>query len=454
MEMEENVTEQASRGGYVDYERSIPVRYEHDVAVVGGGMAGVCAGCAAAASGASVVLIERFAVAGGVLTTGGVANFSGDPRGGGEVLDEIRSELKRYHALGPLRDSPHNTKEQRFDHEVLALVLQEILLSRGVKLLLHTRFVDAVARDGKISELIVCGQSGPEAVRAPVFIDCTGEAQVAHAAGCETMKGRESDGKPLAMSMMGFVRCVEPEELNDPDRRYSWRDTFIEYSPYQIPEGAFGPIGSEDDLPPVSIWPNGPRSLALKIWVAGGYDSTDTESITGAEIRGRRELAHVLDYYQRVEKRPWILDHCSPIIGIREGRRVVGDYVLSVEDVRAGREFPDGVARGTWYLDVHSPDDTHPVNRDERGVPPYQIPLRSLIVRDGQNVLMAGRCLSADSLAQSSARVSPTGAMMGQAAGIAAALAAREGKTIRQVDPQKVRAVVLERGGILTCGAE
>jgi len=309
-------------------------------------------------------------------------------------------------------------------------------------------------RDSAISELVVCGQSGIEALRPRMIVDCTGEAQIAYAAGFETMKGRDSDGKSLAMSMMAFVRCVAPENLNDPDKRFSWKDRFIEYSPTQIPEGAFGPIGSKDDLPMVSIWPNGPCGLALKIKVPG-CDSTDTESMTEAEIRGRRELAHVLDYYQRVEKRPWILDHCSPIIGIRDGRRVVGDYVLTVADLRAGQAFPDGVARGTWYLDVHSPDNnkrSYDVNPEDMAVPPYQIPLRSLVARDGSNLLMAGRCLSADPLAQSSARVSPTGAMMGQAAGIAAALAAQEDLTAHDVPADDVKRVVLERGANLDVG--
>jgi len=437
----------------VHWQRSVPLRYEADVAVIGGGIAGVCAACAAAASGASVVLVERFAVTGGVLTTGGVGNFSGDTRGLGEVFDEILAGLTRFGALAPLRDSAHDTKEQVFDHEFLAIVLQELLLKRGVKMLLHTRFVDAVVQDGWVRDTIVCGSSGPEALRAKVYIDCTGEAQVAHAAGFATMKGRESDGKTLAMSMMAFVRHVRPEDLNDVGKRRSWQTHMVQYSPTQIPMGAFGPVTQEEDIPMVSVWPNGPCSNALKIKVAG-FDSTDTESMTAAEIQGRRSLAHVLDFYQRVKKEPWILDHCSPIIGIREGRRIVGDYLLTLDDVRGGREFEDGVVRGTWYLDAHSPDSdkrTFAVKREDMGVPPYQIPLRCLIARDGRNLLMAGRCLSADSLAQSSARVAPTGAMMGQAAGIAAAMAVQREKELRQLDPQEVRHTVVERGAELAC---
>jgi len=159
-----------------------------------------------------------------------------------------------------------------------------------------------------------------------------------------------------------------------------------------------------------------------------------------------------MDYHQRVEKKPWLLDHCSPIIGIREGARMVGDYVLSVDDLRAGRAFEDGVARGTFYLDGHKPDDdkrTHILPKDQLHVPPYQIPLRSLIARDCRNLMMAGRTLSADQLALSSARVSTSATMMRQAAGIAVAMAASGGCGPRELDPADVRHVVVERGADL-----
>ena len=205
-----------------------------------------------------------------------------------------------------------------------------------------------------------------------------------------------------------------------------------------------------------SPWPNGPGGTALKIKIPM-FDSTDTESLTAAEIRARRRMFEVLDYFQRVERKPWRFDHCSPIIGIREGRRIVGDYVLTVADLRAGREFDDAVARGSFYLDGHKPDDdkrTYILSKAERQVPPYQIPFRCLLARDGRNLLMAGRCFSADQLALSSARVSTTCSMMGQAAGIAAAMAAQRGCDPRALDRAAVRKVVEQRGARLDLRGE
>ncbi len=421
--------------GEIAWSRKVPVRYAADVAVLGGGIAGVAAACAAAKSGAKVVLVERFAITGGDLTTGGVAAFCGETAGQGEVFDEILADLDKFHAVTIYQPFP-KADHRNFDHHLLAIVLQELLLRRQVKLLLHTRFVDVrVGSGGRISECIVCGKSGPEALRARQFIDCTGDADVARTAGFAVMKGRPEDGLQLSMSMMAFVRHVEPE-LAAP----------------QLPEGWFAPVRSKAELPMTSIWPNGPRSNALKIKIPL-FDATSTESLTLAEIRARRRALEVLDYYQRQEHKPWRYDGCSPQIGIREGARIVGDYLLTLADLRAGRKFEDAIARGVYPLDGHKPDDdqrTYILKPSERHVPPYQLPLRSLLAKDGANLLMAGRCFSGDQLALSSARVSTTCAMMGQAAGIAAALAAQKQTDPRLLDPQDVRRVVEERGGKLT----
>jgi hypothetical protein len=411
----------------ITWTRKVPVRYTADVAIIGGGIAGVSAACAATKSGVEVILVERFAVTGGMLITGGVANFCGQMSGQGEVFDQIVNDLKTWHAIGYGKDSC-------FHYEILALVLQELLLKRNVKLLLHTRFVDVrVGDNGRIQECIVCGKSGVEAIRAKQFIDCTGDGDVARYAGFETIKGGPG-GYQLPMSMMYFVRHVDPKQAQP-----------------HLPEGWFNPVRTRSDLPMTSIWPDGPGSNAIKIKIPM-FDSTDTESLTKAETTARRRMMEVLDYYQREERKPWLLDHCSPIIGIREGCRIVGNYVLTVDDLRAGRAFDDGVARGTFYLDGHKPDDdkrTYILPQDELGVPPYQIPLRSLIAKDGKNLMMAGRCFSADQLALSSARVSTTCSMMGQAVGIAAALCIRKQCDPRDVDPKEVKRIVIARGGKL-----
>jgi len=418
------------------WSKNVAVRYEADVAVIGGGIAGVCAACAAAREQASVVLVDRFAVAGGNATVAGVGNWSGETRGQGAIFDEIIAMQEAWNAIAPYVGPYRHfgpSSNRAFDHEILAVILQELLLRHGVRLLFHTHFVDVRLSGSRICEALVCGQSGLEGLRANVFIDCTGEAQVARAADFATMKGRASDGRQLPPSLVCFVRELSGEVAA------------------QLADGWFEPVRHVDDLPMTSVWPNGPGSKALKIKVPG-FDSTDTESMTALEIRARRRLFEVLDYYQRVEKRPWRFDHCSPMIGLREGRRVIGDYVLTVEDVKAGRCFDDAIARGVFCLDGMSPDDekrTYMLSKEEQAVPPYEIPLRCLIARDGSNLLMAGRCFSADQHALSSARVMTTCAMLGQAAGILAGLCAQNRWEPRDVDSREVRRLVERYGARL-----
>ncbi len=419
----------------ITWQRDIPFRYEADVAVIGGGSAGVCAACAAAREGASVILIERFAVTGGNATVGGVANWSGETKGQGAIFDEIIATQETWNAIAPYPGAyEHYSNMNRvFDHEILAVILQEMLLRYGVKLLLHTRFVDVQIKGNTITEAIVCGQSGPEALRARVFIDCTGEAQVAKQAGFECMQGRPEDGLQLPPSMMYFLR-----EFNEPVEP-------------QLPQGWFSPITAKEDLPMTSPWPNGPHGKAIKLKIPG-YNNADTESMTALEIQARRRMWEVLDYFQRVEQKPWHFDHASPITGLREGRRIAGEYVLTLDDVRAGRQFDDAIARGVFILDGMRPDDekrTYILSKEEMKVPPYQIPLRSLVARDGDNLLMAGRCFSADQLALSSARVMTTCAMMGQAVGITAAMAAGMNAKVQSIGGMEVRSTVESYGANL-----
>ena len=418
---------------HVAWKRRTPVRYTGDVAVLGGGIAGVSAALAAANAGAKVILVERFAVTGGNATTGGVGAFCGETAGQGEAFEAIVHGLEAFDAIAPYQ--PYTEKEARlFDTEILAVVLQELLLKRGVTLLLHTQFVDVCVKKGRITECMICGASGPEALRAKQFIDCTGEAQVVHQAGFETVQGRSEDGLSLPMSMMFTVRHVAEQEAKP-----------------QVPEGWFESIQRKEDLPMTSIWPNGPASNALKVKIPM-FHATDTESMTAAEIRGRRRMMEVLDYYQRQEKKPWRLNHAAGRIGIREGRRTMGEYVLTLDDLRAGRTFDDAIARGVFYLDGHKPDDdkrTYILKPEERPVPPYQIPYRCLVPKGAKNLQVAGRCFSAEQLALSSARVMTTCSMMGQAAGIAAALAATQNANLQTLDYGDIRKRVEQHGAIL-----
>ena len=429
----------------ISWTRKVPVRYRADVAVIGGGIAGVCAACAAAVAGASVILVERFGVTGGNATVGGVGNWSGETAGQGAIFDEIIAMQETWRSIAPYPGPARAFKNcnRVFDHEILAVILQELLLKYGVRLLLHTRCVDVQRKGMTLGPALVAGVSGLEALEAKGFVDASGDGCLAQAAGCAMLAPGPLG--PLPPSMMYFVRELP------------------EAAPPQLPAGWFHPVARKDDLPMTSIWPNGPRSKALKVKVPG-FDAADTAGLTDLEIRARRRMWEVLDYFQRdcrgeksaggrsANSACWHFDHCSPFIGLRETRRIAGDYVLTADDLRAGRAFDDAVARGVFQLDGMRPDDekrTYLLDHDAQVVPPYQIPFRALIARDAGNLLMAGRCFSTDQLALSSARVMTTCAMLGQAAGAAAAWGVQRCCAPRTLDGGELRRYLEGRGARL-----
>jgi ribulose 1,5-bisphosphate synthetase/thiazole synthase len=394
----------------INWNREIPVSYTAEVVVIGGGIAGACAACASASMGKQTILIERFAMLGGNGTVGGVSGFCGETRGVGNIFDEIISDLEQFNAINDYTPPGRSLFQSRgFDHEILAVVLQEIVLRYGVKLLFHTRFIDVEynQQSQEVEHIIIAGKSGPEAIRSKFYIDCTGEADVVFQAGLETIKGGKNIEYQLPMSLMFFVR----KGLKSKKKKYV-PDNYFDWQKFQ----------KRSDLPMTSPGPYGHSGKSVKIKIPK-YDSSNTESLTQAEIQGHRKMMQVLHYYQKVEKKKWEFDHCASIIGIREGRRIIGEYYLVLEDLRAGKSFEDGVAVGTFPLDGHKPDDdkrTYILPRSELKVPYYQIPLRSLIPKKSKNLLVAGRNLSADQLSLSSARVMTTCAMMGIASGVTA----------------------------------
>jgi NADPH-dependent 2,4-dienoyl-CoA reductase/sulfur reductase-like enzyme len=182
----------------ISLKREVPVRYNADVVVIGGGISGVSAACSAALSGVRVILVERFGMLGGSLTTGGVANFCGQIEAQGEVFDEILRDLRKFNSLG------EGTKASVFNYEILAYVLQEMVLRRNIKVLYHTRLVDVMVKGNTVTECVICGKSGLEAIKGKLFIDCSGDADLARYAGLTTIKGDEKTGYQLPMSKISL----------------------------------------------------------------------------------------------------------------------------------------------------------------------------------------------------------------------------------------------------------
>ncbi len=401
--------------------REIPVLGEYDVVVCGGGMAGVGAACAVARAGAKVLLVERLEILGGLGTSGGVGNFCfGDdtlPNGQGRVFDAIWDGLAAYGAIG----EEHGWHVGRtppfinhtFDHNVLAIVLQELTERDGVELLFATDVIGAEVEDGSVRAAILHNRSLGQRVKAAIFIDATGDGILSRHAGAAALPDDPVHPQPIPPSHMLYA-----QRTGQPRAQVVRRQ-------------------AEGEAPPqYSVWIE-PDRIGLKMkWPEGDFDTATGQGYSAAGRAFRRRIPEFIRHFQATEQgRAAVFAYSAAMFGLRESVRIAGDYVLTADDLRASRRFADAVAHGCFPLDApgygHAP------------MPPYQIPYRSLLVQGVDNILVVGRCFSATRAALSSARVMPTCCLMGQAAGIATAMACRDGTALRSVNPATIRQELL-----------
>lgn len=402
-------------------EREIPVIGEYDVVVVGGGMAGFGAACAASRNGAKTLLIENSAQLGGMATLGGVANFcyNGPLEGQGRVFEDVLDLLKKMKAMGSengwkvIRNYTYDSDDHTLDSSILSLVLQHIAETSGVEILYHSDAVDVIKDGNSISAVIIHNKSLLQAINAKVIIDGTGDGIVAQHAGAEVLDNNDPNHpEQMPASLMVFLRNVGLKQIQG-----VIDESYIDLK----------------NLPRHSYWEEPDGRIVFKSFVRG-FDLGTGKGLSDAERLTRRMVPNMVNFFQEKYLSTYKLDYISPALGVREGRRIKGDYILTIDDILSKRRFDDCIAYGTFTIDT--------VNKREK-VPPYQIPLRSLFVQNVENMFVVGRCLSADRLAMSSARVMATCCMMGQAAGIGAALACKDNVSIRQVLPGKVRNLLI-----------
>lgn len=414
-------------------------RLGYDVVVVGGGIAGVFAAIGASTLGSRVLLVDQNASLGGQGTLTGERGFCGDVLHVNRPFAEILESLRKHHALGPVTPTSGGTT---FDGEILAFLLQEKVLAGGVEILFHTSLVDVAAARGRVSSLMLHNKSGLQRVKGRYVIDCTGEGDLAAMAGFPTVKGGEvhtPDGrlKPGLTLQLPMSLCFWMEDVGSrvepllPPGCPTWR--------------------GDEDIPMTSIGQVSPHTIFVKMKVVGG-DVTVGKSYSEAEIRARRQMMGLVYHLQTKGYRGRLYDtyrlaRVSPGLGIREGRRIVGEYVLTESDVRKGGHFCDAVAVGSYQIDYHWPDI---LQRAGTGitdmVPPYQIPFRSLVPKGGKNILAAGRCVSGDQMAMSSFRVMTTCAQTGFAAGLACGLASSRGVDLPRLDVRSLQRTLEKHG--------
>lgn len=413
-------------------------QYACDVLVSGGGPGGICAAVSAARNGADTMLVERYGYLGGMATAGLVFPFMTRYAGGMQIIDGIFQELiERLDAKGGYGGPERSAM---FDAEAFKLIADEICLESGVKLLLHT-MVDGVEVGGAlIKKAIIHNKSGEGSVAADIFIDGTGDADLAYMAGAPCEKGRGSDGLSQPMTLNFRMSGVDKSRMPD-------RQTITELYLKAREDGRIDCPRNDvlwfhtmrDD----EIHFNTTRIICL--------DSTNAEDLTKAEIESRRQVSQYVGWL--VSDIPGFenahLQMTAAQIGIRESRRVVGDYMLTADDLLSTRIFEDCVARGSYPVDIHDPDGGGTVLKHLAPGESYQIPYRSLVPRVIDNLLIAGRPISSTHEAHSAIRVMPIAAAIGEAAGAAAALCLKDGVIPRQLDTEKLRNTLLAQGANL-----
>jgi len=432
--------------------REVPVSGNYDVIVCGGGPAGFIVAIAAARAGARTLLIERYGFLGGTATAAMMVEFGSIYDGRQVIVGGIAHEfMHRLAETGGVNArAMEPTHSMIFDPECMISVSQEMVLASGAELLLHALVVGPLVEDGIVRGVIVESKSGREALRGRVMIDATGDGDVAARAGAKFALGREGDGRMQPVTLEVILGNVDvtriPCTARDlmpaiaaarargewpipTERIFSW--------------GRVRKRGAPDNLQSAFFFINGTNCLDV--------DGTSARSLTRAEIETRRQVDALVVFLRRHAPgfENCYVDRVAAQVGVRETRRILGDYTLTREDVLAARHFPDGVVPACNSIDVHDEEGRDFAHEYLKGGTHYQIPYRCFLPAGLEGLLVSGRCISADRAALGSARVMVVCMPMGEACGVAAALAAARNCTPREVPAAEIRTRLRQGGTIL-----
>ncbi|MEE1186557.1 MAG: FAD-dependent oxidoreductase [Acutalibacteraceae bacterium] len=402
---------------------------KYDVAVIGGGFAGTAAALAAAREGADVILIEKSNCLGGAAVNCLVNPFmpystkinNKTVNLSAGIFKTINEQLKEHNSL----------RGGCFLEEELKYILNEMVAKAHIDLLFHAYLCKAQNNDSRLESVIVATRSGQITVSADYFIDATGDAQLAYLSGCPTVLGREQDHLCQPMTLCFRLGNVDVEKF-----MAGFEKLKLEYNKAKKAGELLNP--REDILVFKTLIPN---VLHFNTTRVVKKNPTVPEDVTNAEVIARQQVYEIYDFMKKHAdglENSFLMMTASEI-GVRESRMIVGDYVLNENDCKNCTKFKDAIAACNYDIDIHNPEGSGTSHYFFPEGEYYTIPYRSLIPKNVDNMLVAGRCISSDHGAQASYRIMPTVCCIGEAAGTAIGLASQEGKTTRNIDIKKLQ---------------
>lgn len=409
-----------------------------DVAVCGGGPSGFAAAVSAARLGLKVFIIERYGFLGGAASACLVNPFMVSKLNGEHlvkgIFQEIIEKLREKNAAldGELFGQPHIC----FDPEILKFILIEMAESAGVKMLLHSFINGSIMKGNEIKGVVAGGKSSDIKVFSKVVIDATGDGDVAALSGALYEEGRQSDGLTQPMTLMFRIAGIDIRKMPE-------RDEINKI--YNEHKKHFKIRSSRENL----LWFETTRDGELHfnstrvVKVSG----TSVFDLTKAEIEAIKQVESIFDFLKNhiAGFENSYISQVASQIGVRESRRIIGEYILNERDITGGTKFDDPVAKGNYPIDIHSPTGSGTVFKKLGPAVYYEIPYRCLIPKKIENLLVTGRAISATHEALSSIRVMPTCFALGQAAGSAAAIAVKKNIYPRKVDYGDLRKFLNEQ---------
>lgn len=432
------------------------MKKNHDVIIAGAGPAGWVAAVAAGRQKVETLLIERYGFVGGLATAGLVGPFMRWFNSSEQLVKGIFGEfLERMKMQGGLIGGC-------FDPETYKKVSLEMLLESRVKLLFHSYLQDVKVKNDLIKEIKVLNKSGLEKYCGEIYIDATGDGDLAYLAGVPFEVGRKSDGLTQSLTLMfqvGGVDFAKAERhylqnkenfiiwSNDPNEDYFHTGIFCR-------AGFFKELHKYQDEDKID---KAVKNIFFIMIPRNGYVVFNTtnvvelsgiksDDLTKAEIIGRRQVWQIMNLLKILPgfENSYLVQTASQI-GVRETRRILGEYVYTGEDIKHGATFPDVIARGNYGIDIHDPKGAD--QKDDGAQPAevtYDIPYRSLIPWKIENLLVAGRCVSSTHEGQSALRIQPTCMAMGEAAGVAASICVLDKVSPRKMDVAFLQTTLLK----------